>query len=468
MKGSKINFEILYFYILIVFLPFLSLFLYVHPSADDFTYVNTFLEKGFWKSQLFWYKGWSGRYIGTVFLTTSPLITYNIWIYRISLFIILLLLFFSLYFFLKTLFSSYQKKDVILVTGIFLIFYLSIMPQTSSAFYWYAGSATYTLGIVFTLFMFTYMIKYFYEGRKKKFGLLAVLFMFLAVGSNETVMMMIFIVLFFVLLLYYYNKQLYQTKIFEKDVFLLILFFLAIVFSLIVVFAPGNTIRSSYFPNKHHLSSFKQSFLITIKYLYNWIPVAIMLSFLIVYIIQAKSMEIKRKIFRIHPLLAFLLVLVIVYSGFFPSFWSMGSPPPLRTINVIFFFFLVGWLYFTLSLKYFISDNHVFNKPSFVYFFVLIFLSTMIFNPQNNIRKLYSDWLSGRAHKYDKSLRLRYKKIKKFQEGKKLNDTLIVPALNNIPKSIFFNDITNDVKNWKNASYAHYWKIKAIKIENKK
>ena len=167
-----------------------------------------------------------------------------------------------------------------------------------------------------------------------------------------------------------------------------------------------------------------------------------------------------------HPIPAFLVLIGITYIGFFPAFWSMGEPPPLRTVNVIYFFYIMLWFYFMLSLFLYLNNDNNSTLISDPLIIILIIATGTLYLKENNVKLAYNDWLSGRAKSYNEQMNKRYQMIQKFKSNHNETDTLVVPKLKNTPKTIFFKDFTsNNVKNWRNTSYAKYYQIPAIRTK---
>ena len=445
-------------------LPFLALMLYNHPSSDDFTYANLVFQKGFFGSQSFWYINWSGRYIGTVVLSLNPLVFHSIILYKLMPFLLVSGLMYAFYFLIDNVFSGMSKKNKCLICFLFIIAYFYQMPRIVSGLYWFAGAGTYQLGNIFSLLMFGNLIKYL-KHKKVKNLYFAAVFLFLLIGSNETAMFLMDILLFIILVLYHFSfksKRIHFNRKHQNIFFILI--GLAVVFSLIVILAPGNSVRATHFPHKYQLTSFKKAYDLFLDYWIKWTAFTFVMILFFISFIDRKLL-IKVKPFITHPVISFVILTGITYSGFFPAFWSMGEPPPLRTVNVIYFFYLLLWMYFALSIFTYINNDTSLFLP-YTLIIILLIVTGTYYLKQNNVKTAYKDWLSGRAKSYNAQLNKRYQMIQKFKANHKKTDTLTVPKLKNIPKTIFFKDFTSDnVKNWRNASYAKYYNIPAIKTK---
>lgn len=96
----------------------------------------------------------------------------------------------------------------------------------------------------------------------------------------------------------------------------------------------------------------------------------------------------------------------------------------------------------------------------FVRYFLFLSLIFLIAQKEN-IKIAYSDLISGRAYKYDFELKKRYQLIRRSQV-----DTVYISKIENKPKTIFEEDITNNNAHWKNGCYNAYFQKIIILKEN--
>jgi len=436
-------------------LPFIIISFFNNPTADDFCYNCQSRDLGFWNAQLSWYNDWSGRYFSSAILSIKPLVSDSFLIYKLIPIILLISLLTSIYYLSSLLFVNLKKRDFFILTFFIFILYLIQMPSISQGLYWLAGSITYQLSNVLAILLFCFLIKLI-ETNEKKYLIISIFFAFLVIGSNETSMLLIN----FLIGTIFIFKFVQQKKI---NYSLLILLIFILIFSIIVIKSPGNTIRASSYPNKNQIFyAIYKSILAVKSYLGIWLPFIIVFTF-IFFDYFGKTINIKTsKIFSINPIIVFLVIFSIPFIGFFTGYWSVGRTPPFRTINVIYFYFLIGFIYLTFVLFFRLKQNEnnfiTYSKWVKYSLFIMIFIQL---GKENNIRVAYSDLLSGQAYNYDLELRNRYENIQKSK-----NDILYVPKLTYKPITIFCGDITNDSKDWRNQCYDSYYKpIKIITID---
>lgn len=432
-------------------LPFLVISIFNNPSADDFCFNCRSRDLGYWDAQLSWYNGWTGRYFSTAFLSIEQLISEPFLIYKLIPVVLITSLFASIYYLSSLLLINLKKKDFFILTFFIIVLYLIQMPSISEGFYWLAGSITYQLANIITILLLCFLVKLI-ETNEKKYLMFSILCTILIIGSNETSMILIDFLIGIIFLFKYH-----QLKKINHSILIILIF--AFTFSLIVIMSPGNTIRALRFQNNHQIiSAIFHSVLAAYFFSIKLLPIIIISSLIYFDYFNAKINVSTSKIFNVNPIFLFFIIFSIPLIGFFPSYWSMGGPPPQRTINIIYFSFLIGLIYWILVLffKSKKSKNNfiVFSRSFKCLLFIMIFGELV---SQNNIRNAYSNLISGSAYEYNLALKSRYEKIRNNK-----GNICIVPALINRPITIYFDDITSNPENWKNSCYASYFKVEKI------
>lgn len=436
-------------------LPFLLLSIFNNPSADDFCYSNYSRDLGFLGLQIEAYNGWTGRYVSTAFMGVKGFVSGTFMIYKVIPVLVLVFFFLAIYHLNNTIFKGISIKGKVVLSSFVLVLYLIQMPSTSQGFYWLAGSVTYQLSIIWSLYLLSFFIR-FNQTKKIKYLVLASVFAFLVVGSNEIALVFINLIFGSVFL----HKLIMHKKV---DAYLLGLLIFMGLFSLVVVLSPGSSARATTYPgNQQFVFSILKSIKATKRHLGDWLP-TIIIALFILFDYFNKNISIKTpQVFKVNLFLPFLIVFGFLIIGVFPVYYSLKWVP-LRVVNLVYFFFLLGIIYlaFILFFKLKSQDKKflTFSKWTRYLLLVLVFIKL---GGDNNIRKAYSDLFLGKAYNYDKALKKRYHAIKNNQ-----SDTLVVSELTNLPKTIFFEDIRSNSKHWINQCYASYFKQKAIKVKPK-
>jgi hypothetical protein len=435
-------------------LPFILISYFNQPSADDYCYAAKAHNLGFWNAQINSYLGWTGRYLSTFLLSFDILVKGKFILYKLFPVVLILSLFKSFFNLISLLFVGLSKKDVFIITSLFVVVYFIQMPSISEGIYWFAGSMTYQLSNIISILFICSLIKVFQLNRLKHL-FFAIIYMILLIGTNETSMVIWSVTLGSIFL--------YKSILSKKaEYHLLGVICVIFICSLLVILAPGNSVRGAYFPESHQFfNSIFQSLRALIINGTRWFPLLFILTLLLFGYLE-KNTEIKSsQIFKVNPVLVFSVVCAITFLGFFISFWSMGNAPPLRTVNVISFYFMLGILYimFILFFKYerIFEFYSLINKQKKYALMIVILGSIVCFN---NIRGVYADLLLGTAYRYNLELIERYKII----EGSKLA-LYEIPGLKNRPRTLFVSDITTDAENWRNECFGTYFSEKVIVIK---
>jgi hypothetical protein len=439
-------------------LPFIVLGIFNHPSADDYAYANASMNTGFWRAQIGYYTGWQGRYFTTPLLLLDPLIFKSILIYRLIPLILILALFHALYKFIQELTNqNFGKRKIFMATLVLLTLYVWRMPSVAQGFYWFTGAIVYQIPNILTLYLCVCMIRLFKVQQKTLaalYGILSVFLIFAIAGSNE-VSMVLLLLLF--LLAFVIDAYLSRKINWALMGFVII----AGVASYFVVFAPGNNVRLALYPHQQNIiASIKLSALSVVKSMFNWtvsLPILASTIIFMQYATTIISSKIKyKKKLLINPIISFFMFVMLLGASFFPTYWGTGEAPPIRTINVIYLFFLIGWFVNVyIFVDYFASKYGIIQTQLPKYVIILMFIFsflTLVKDDNNNIRTAYADLITGKALQYDRELTNRYKIIRESQENK-----CEVNKLNELPETIYFDDITDNSEDWRNKEYATYF-----------
>ncbi len=436
--------------------PFIIISYYNNPSADDFNYNYKSHNLGYWKAQLFWYKTWSGRYFSTAILSIKTLVANHFTLYKAIPIILLSSLFSSFYYLSSIVFYKLKKELFFITSFLFIILYLMQMPNIAEGLYWLAGSITYQVANIFTILFLCFILKLLYT-HKPIYLVLSSICAIIVIGSNETSMLIINYLLFTVLIYKFYQKKTHYSFI--------ILFVIGLLFSIAVIESPGNEIRSLQFQNnKDLIYSVIKSTKAVQSYIGIWLPFSIILTFIFFNYLDKKVTEFESILFTINPKLILIVSFGGIFIGFFTAYWSVGRIPPERTINVIYFFFILAYLYLTLSIFFRLKS---YKKPfikfsSWARTFIIIILFINL-SHKNNIKTAYIELFNGTAKRYNEELKNRYKTIKHCN-----SDTCYVPQLKYKPTTIYAYDITKEHSNWKNLSYKDYFGKESIIIKEPK
>ena len=466
---------------LAVLLVFVLLAQYAHPSSDDFCMASGVNDYGLFAHLWNHYLEWSGRYSGNALYAIYPVVFDLFDDYRFIPAIVIAALFLATAFFLSTLFAtSLYARAVLLASLGFVCVYLLGMTSPASGLYWMAGAFTYQAANVLFLVTLGLMIRL--AQRQKSSSSYFVLFIVLllvvvvAIGANETSMIAVTGVALLGVLVHLRSGR---AMLWPWMVILAV----SLVSFDIVYFSPGNAIRAADFPLRHDLlRSINGSLSVGIKILWIWIsnPVLIVSSMLAPFVIsrllQLSGGQPSGRSFNVsRPLLAVLLLCTFSMPIMlqFPAWWSMGGWPPARTLDAIYFLFLLSWFLtigaFTVRFLHKDKWNWL-KQPYHPYAAVAVFVLTALFSLaalESNAYKRAKNDLFHLARPYHEYLNTRYEYIERALANGQLY-LVVADYQQEYPRTIFFNDIMHNADHWRNVCYADYFGLEKIKRSHNK
>ena len=445
----------------ILLIPFIGASNYVHPSADDYSYAVLALKEGSINAQLTWYNEWSGRYSATALISFSPLYFGHRVLYKLAPLLWLLLTWGSIFLFLKALFPSKSTRIIASISLWIHTFYICFMPEPTEGIYWYAGASTYQGSLIIALLVYAQLVNLMRVSAKKRSAptLLAALAAFFLVGFNETMMVMHLVLLSSILIITIY----YQIG---SPWPILVILFSSLIGAGIVYFAPGNTVRISHFPTSQKVLAFGESLLYSGFLFWKWLLVTPLL-FTLLMARYSKSFSLSeplwKKILEIPPFICWGTYFFTMYLGTFVGFWSLGFRPPPRTLNVIYFVFILGLLFNVYHSFQFFSPLKKANRiPSYAKILIGIFILGYLFSPANNALQTGRQILSGKLKRFDEKMQKRYTRLEK--------DPAPNIVVEQIPETnenvVFYTDITPDSSNWANKDYAWYFRKESVVLKD--
>jgi len=411
---------------------------------------------------------WNGRYFSTIILSINPLVFKSFLGYKLLPLVLLSVFYSGLCFFIKNLFENIGKKNIHIFSLFTTIVYLNLVPSLSETIYWMSASVTYFLAWGLTFYLMAFLIKY-YKTFNIKYAFFSFIFMFCIIGSNELSAFLVLIIIGLKLIFELYERKLNKVTI--------IFAVLCLFFVFVVLMAPGNAVRISNYSNRHNLAfSLLNSFinLARITALIIKSPPLIILLLLIILNskIIAEALEIFKNLKSGYLVIFIISALLTAYFFYFVSSYSMGINPPLRVHAFIALFIIITLLIIIINVSYKYlppSSSAEYQKKLNVLvtlIFFLFILSDFHKIPGENIYikgniALAAYDLTHNAPRYNAVMNERYKQIEK--EKLTGNKNITVPALQNIPRSIFFVDIKADSSHWVNWGCALYFEINSIK-----
>lgn len=454
------------FFLLLGFLPYLYLSFFTQPIADDFAFAAQYKNNNYFSLVKETYFNSSGRYLSNFLIYLNPISFNSFFGYQLIPFSLIIFSIISFYYFFKTVFVALTKQMIWIITLSFSLIFISLLPNIAEQIYWFTGSMIYHLGLLITIIYFTFLIKLFRNELviSKTIHLIILgLLLLIAAGFNEVLTVSLFLILVVLLILFYKNKW-------EGKNVIAIQFLLLLVFITVLVLAPGNILRESYYPNKHQFfHSLIYSLAQTVRFSVKWIlsPTLLMASILFIgfYDKKIKHITLFKESFYLNKWASLFILFSTIFVCVFPPYWATGILGQHRTVNVAFFFFLIIWFVnLSVWLNSFSVKMQSFKLLKQKRIFIVLFLCSGFFF--GNGWHSLTDIFTGKAVNYKRQLDLRHKALSDFQINNKKE--LILTPINFKPKCLFVLEISDDPNYWTNKSYNVYYKLnnKEVYIKN--
>jgi hypothetical protein len=384
--------------------PFLILTVWATPAYDDWVMTQAALTSGFLGAQKVSYFGWTGRYTATALLSANPLVWDSFRGYKLISLALIVLTFVALYAFITVVFQRhFGRLERFLGAAFLLALFTNQTPDVTEAYYWMTGAVTYQGGCIFGLLFLSGLIAAGTSSGMRRWlmSVIAGVFLILTIGSNETVMFVMWAVMIPVAIFKFIERH--------EDRWLVAVFvLLTAICSAVVILAPGNAVRSSWMTGSHRFFySLEMSLLQEIRFIVTWIGNVPFILATIFFVPIAATIRNRIPVLipiSRRPLLLSAWLLLLIFIGMFPAYWVTGNMGQHRTVNTVYFFFLIAWF---LNVVAWVSyagtrDAVNFKLPRYVWAFgVPVLLSGLLF--LNNTRTAFMDVLSLRAYHYAKA-----------------------------------------------------------------
>jgi len=450
-------------------IPLLIMSFYNHPAADDFNYsektmnvINNgglvILIKGVLNTIKKFYMSWQGTYSAIAIMSLQP----SVWgheFYFLSTFILLGGLIFSTIFLFKQInrYLRLEKYRLYQIIILFLFITIQTVPSLVQGFYWWNGSSFYTLFYSFLLINLGLIIKYYKQKKTKKNYLLICFITILVAGGNYVTSLQQIILLTFISIYLICKRR-------EKSSILFLI--LGIVGLVVSGIAPGNEVRSLDFAGISAIEAILYSFYFGFKTIIRWFtPLNIIFIFAIVILLQDSYKNIKMKFS--YPLIFTLISFSVFCAQYTPTLYAGAGLGSARLTNIIYYSYY--WLMIS-NLYYWcgwVNKKHerIYNKIKLNNNKVIIITSILmallcIYNIKDlSTIKVLKSLLIGEAQIYDREYRERIEILEDVNIKK-----VGFKPFSVYPEPIFFSDIDENPKDWKNTPLARIYNKKEIKL----
>ncbi|KAA5544210.1 DUF6056 family protein [Adhaeribacter rhizoryzae] len=442
--------------------PFLVVAFYTHPSADDYWLTNMVIATDAWQAQWDIRQNWSGRYMSMFLGSFNPLVYRAFGAYKLMAFLMFILTYAALLAFVKTfLYRAFPMSMAALLSLLLLVLHVGFMPTVAQGYYWLSGSLSYQTANIFMLFLLA-TLWHFYQNQntpKKAFYIfLITILLCINIGLNETNMALLaFLMTAFLLVDTFLHRRLNFTLV----------YFLIItgICCALVYFAPGNLNRLKEYPDHGNLIfAGAYATAIAVNNSLNWLATTPILPLTVLFIpFSLKLAHYQKYQKNIHPATAIFLFFLSLIICFFVAYWSKGDHAPPRVQNNIYLVFFIGWFLTIHTTVAYLGGKYslqILPVPIYARWLICLWIGLLLlYSKQSNIRQAYTDLFSGRASHYNQQMNARYTYLQK-------SDCQVcpIPEIQNIPRTIFFEEIPADTT-WKNRYFSEYFGKKLMLLQ---
>lgn len=439
--------------------PYFTACFYALPFADDFCFAWTSLEKvDFLHRFLRQYLGFCGRYTADALLCVHPLATGKLLYSQLALFATLLATLAALLLFCRILLQNTLNAAICALT--ILLFYLCYLPQLAEGVYWVTGLCNYELGFVTSLMHISLLLIAMKCNKALRFTLLiaAAFFLVAAIGVNE---LNAALIPSYYLLSLFAAAHLRKKETFAGQLFPYLAFFFAIAFiaSLFSILSPGNAVRNKDFADRYNFfHSALFSILQTARFVARWLFTVPSLLISALVLARANNFP-DNSFYRLSYKLILALLLFTVFMGSFLPYFAMGILGQHRTINYVFFFGILLWLWFLISLSkhyYFYKKTGFLSNAPITTLIMAVSIVFMFFT--GNSAVLLRDFKSGSFGAYREEFMYRQQHILKNPEAG-------IPVLKNVPACFQIVDARCDSTWWADKCMKFFYRDTKLELK---
>ena len=446
--------------LLLILSPYFYLSFFAHPIADDYSYSYLGKTTALPTELKHQYLNWNGRYISNVFVLLNPLAFNSFFGYKAFSAIQIAFSLFSIFYFFRTVFhTSLSLLATLNACILFLLIYLFQMPSLAEGIYWFTGAVSYQTGLGISLVYFGILINYFnkkYIINKTVHFISAIVLLIVSSGFNEVLTLLL--PCFHLIALFLFWKK--QKRVLPEWV---LLSSFSLICTLIMAFAPGNTIRDSYYKDNHNIiQSLAFTSMQTFRFTFEWILPLLLSSCIFSGIVVSlnKEKSFFNQAYFFKPWVSALFLVLILCLCIFPPYWGTNILGQHRTVNVACFFFTLFWflcvgIYSNVHSEK-IKQNFIFNKKAQLFLMAIILC---IISATKNGYTICTDILYGRVDIFDREMQERYAKLR---DPENKNKTVYLKELSEKPASLFVLDISSDSTYWANSGQAKYFGVNGI------
>jgi hypothetical protein len=391
-------------FVLLILLPLVVISFFNQPIGDDYWFSALVRKHGFGQAYSIIRQTVSPRYTALSLMGINPLVFGNFFLYKIIPVVFIVIFFLTSVYLLKAL----TNQKLYLLSGIFTVTYLAVLPGIGEGLYWTSSLCVYQCGIVFAMLWVAALVQWYRLDKKKiATAALACFSLVATAGCNEILAGLTLIA-----------TSILLTK--KRDVLSFVMLALSI---LCTFYLFSSSSFHERYPLSFHPTDILHSGYLGIQYTGYHMLKCVLNPFFWSGVILAPKIKLQFSFKKtIVPWLALLFLI-----EFIAAHVSSNHIVPLRITNMMIFFFLFG-IFLLLPWR---------DIP-YKYFLVSILLIAGMFT-KNNISTATRELLNGDAAAYNHEMNDRYKLI-----GECKSDTCEIPQLQHRPVTLRYSSFDND------------------------
>lgn len=472
MKKVGITYKTLLFVLLAVLVlslvPMLLVSRYNVPCADDFDYgaaahmayreTGSVLAavKAALRHTAEVYQGWQGTFSAVFIMALQPAV-FGESLYFIGTFIVLAAIICGIFCLCMALFSGgfgLEKSVSGCIAAVLTIVCLQLVISPVQGFYWFNGSVYYGFFYGLSLMAFALGIRTVQKGGVLRLVLLCLLAVIIGGGNYVTALTTAVVGVSYVLLLALFKNKAWK-KMLIPVVFLLAAFLTSMA-------APGNAVRQSsldFEPNA--IWAIMQSFKFGAMYSVKWFSLPLLGALLVLGVIFWDCVSRSRISFR-YPGLVTAYSYCMFSAMFCPTMYAFGDPGADRVLNIEFYayvllltvncFYWIGWAKPKIMKARESSGKFPLRGLLAAAACCLICCGVYAMNHGFTSLMAVGTMRSGEAQQYYACAQER---LEKYNNG--IAEDLELEPYPCLPYLLYFDDITTDPNDWKNAAVCVYY-----------
>lgn len=351
---------------------------------DDFCMGQTLVEKGFWPAQVWWYYNFIGRYSFTffihIFVGFGPRGARYMPV--IALVVLILSIFFITYSITFKKFRGYKSTIASILAALTISFFtLFLAPEVTESFDWVVGMTTYFLPIVFfslSVMVFSFIINLNLSKALRKVLLVLLAILIIINGGFSESFTVVMCTFWAIISAYFYF---YVPKYPKHNLKLSLFCLIFSIFSLVlVVIAPGNNIRKSYFPKPQPPTIVaSQSVNETVNFITSSVTktksafILLLISAVVVSILIGKKLSAEKAALKFVQISG--MAILLIFCSYVPPLYALSNLPPDRVLIIPMFILI---MYIFISGYLLGSYLQTLSKISLVIISLLIFIVSLI------------------------------------------------------------------------------------------